>query len=146
VRTPAVHQDAGVSAKKAPAVMELLPLLILAGLMYFVGVRPQQKRQRAITSMLASLEVGVDVVTTGGMYGTIVELDDTTVDLQVSSDGLVLRFTKGAVTRIVAAEDETSDDEDSATSEPWEASADNEAASSIIDVPVVDDGTSGSDR
>jgi preprotein translocase subunit YajC len=53
----------------------LLPLLLIVGF-YFLLIRPQRNRQRQQQAVLSSLEVGDEVVTTGGIFGTIVEIDD----------------------------------------------------------------------
>ena len=76
--------------------------------MYFVMVRPQQKRQQAQRDLLASLEKGDDVITLGGLHGRVYALTDETVDLEVTDD-IVLRFQRSAVGRKVTSdESETS--------------------------------------
>ena len=52
-----------------------LPLLMIVGF-YFLLIRPQRNRQRSQQALLSSLEVGDEVMTTGGIFGTIVEIDD----------------------------------------------------------------------
>lgn len=52
-----------------------LPVLMIVGF-YFLLIRPQRNRQRAQQALIASLEVGDEVMTTGGIFGTIVEIDD----------------------------------------------------------------------
>ncbi|HEY7756201.1 MAG TPA: preprotein translocase subunit YajC [Actinomycetota bacterium] len=52
-----------------------LPLLMIVGF-YFLLIRPQRTRQRAQQALLSALEVGDEVMTTGGIFGTIVEIDD----------------------------------------------------------------------
>lgn len=86
--------------------MEITPLLILA--LFFVAtyvmlIRPQLKQRREHEELIARLEVGQDVVTAGGVHGTVVELDSDTADLLVTDD-VVLRFQKQSVARIVGAE------------------------------------------
>lgn len=66
--------------------------------MYLLLVRPQQQRVRAQRELLASLAVGDEVLTAGGIAGTVVALDPQWVSLRVA-DGVVLRFVRGAVTR-----------------------------------------------
>src|SRR5512144_2571786 len=53
----------------------LLPLLLIVGF-YFLLIRPQRNRQRAQQALLSALEVGDEVMTTGGIFGTILEIDD----------------------------------------------------------------------
>ena len=73
----------------------LFPLIFLA-LMWFLLVRPQQQRVRRQRELVASLEVGDEVVTVGGMVGRIVGLDDEHVQLEVAP-GVVLRLLRFAV-------------------------------------------------
>lgn len=83
--------------------MDQLSFLILLGffaLMYFVLIRPQQKRQKDHAAMLQALEVGDDVVTIGGLHGSVLELTDDTVDLEVTDD-VVMRFQRSSVARVI---------------------------------------------
>lgn len=73
----------------------LFPLIFL-GLMWFLLVRPQQQRVKRQRDLVASLEVGDEVVTAGGLVGTIVGLDDEEVRLEVAP-GVVVRFVRFAV-------------------------------------------------
>jgi preprotein translocase subunit YajC len=75
-----------------------LAFLLIA--MWIFVVLPQQRRQRAHQVLVSSLDVGDDVITTSGMYGTITELDDQSVMLAVS-DGVELRMVRQAIMRKV---------------------------------------------
>lgn len=77
------------------AVNLIVPLALLA-LMYFMLVRPQQQQAKKRQSMLDSLKQGMDVVTIGGLHGTITAIDDTTVRLRVGS-GVELTFNRSAI-------------------------------------------------
>jgi preprotein translocase subunit YajC len=86
-----------------------LAFLLIA--MWIFVVLPQQRRQRAHQVLVSSLDVGDDVITTSGMYGTITELDDQSVILEVA-DGVELRMVRQAIMRKVdEPTDETSDDD-----------------------------------
>jgi len=52
-----------------------LPVLMIVGF-YFLLIRPQRSRQRAQQALLSALEVGDDIMTSGGIFGTIVEMDE----------------------------------------------------------------------
>lgn len=73
----------------------ILPIALLA-LMYFMLIRPQQQQAKKRTEMLNALKAGADVVTIGGMHGTIVSIDDKTVKLKVAS-GVELVFNRSAI-------------------------------------------------
>ena len=66
-------------------------------IMYFLMIRPQQKRQKEHKNMLSSLKKGDKVVTSSGIHGTITDSDDTTFEIQVS-DSSKIRFDKAAIT------------------------------------------------
>jgi preprotein translocase subunit YajC len=65
----------------------LLPLLLVALLVpMFLGMRRQKREMEKAAAMQDDLKVGDRVTTTSGLYGTVVELDDTTVDLEIAED------------------------------------------------------------
>ncbi len=83
-----------------------LPVLMIVGF-YFLLIRPQRNRQKAQQALLASLEVGDEVMTTGGMFGTIIELDDEegTVLLEIAPGTRVRMVRQGIAQRFVEDED-----------------------------------------
>ncbi|HEY4397565.1 MAG TPA: preprotein translocase subunit YajC [Acidimicrobiia bacterium] len=74
----------------------LLYLGILVAAFLLLIVRPQRRQMAAHRALVASLQVGDEVITSGGIYGTIRGLDDGIVDLEVSS-GIVLRVARAAI-------------------------------------------------
>ncbi len=60
------------------------PILLMVVIFYFLLWRPQKKQQKELASLLGSLKKGQKIVTIGGIYGEIVELDDERVKVQVS--------------------------------------------------------------
>ncbi|MEV6323379.1 preprotein translocase subunit YajC [Nocardia sp. NPDC051787] len=91
--------------------MELLfPLLLVALLVpMFLGVRRQKREAEKVASMQDNLKTGDQVITTSGLYGTVVELDDTTVDLEIAED-VVTTWLRQAI-REVRADDAVSTEE-----------------------------------
>lgn len=79
--------------------MELivLYLVLLAGAFFVLVVRPQRRQMAARRALIASLEVGDDVITAGGIYGTIRAMDDSTLQVEVA-DGVALTFAREAIT------------------------------------------------
>lgn len=80
----------------------LVPLVMIALLfvaMYFMMIRPQQKRRRELEQMQSSLTAGDEVVTIGGLYGTVAAVDDETVTLEVAP-GVRVRYAKPAIARV----------------------------------------------
>ena len=74
----------------------LLPILLV--LMYVVLLRPQQQRVRSQRQLVASLDVGDEVITAGGIIGRIVALSDDRASIEVA-DGVVIEFLRAAVNR-----------------------------------------------
>jgi preprotein translocase subunit YajC len=68
-----------------------IPLLLVFVIFYFLIILPQRKRQRALDAMLESLKSGDKVVTSGGIYGTIVSVreDKRTVQLKISENPVI---------------------------------------------------------
>lgn len=91
--------------------MELLLPVVLLGAMYMLVIRPQQKRVREQASLVSSLEVGDEVLTSAGIYGTITLIDGEVMLVEVA-DGLEMRMSKQAVTQLVTYEDEDEVDDE----------------------------------
>lgn len=90
----------------------LFPALIL--IMYFVMIRPQQKRMREHQALLSSLEVGDDVLTESGIYGTVSDIDGGTVFILVA-DGVEMKVTKASISQRVLYDDESAEADDVAS-------------------------------
>jgi len=73
----------------------------LFAIFYFLLIRPQQKQRRDRAAMLTSVKRGDKVVTSGGLHGTVVGVNEHTVMLKVS-DQVKLEFDRSAIGRIVA--------------------------------------------
>jgi preprotein translocase subunit YajC len=71
----------------------LLPLLfffvLMFGAMYFFTIRPQRKRQKEQEALLLAIKKGSKVVTSGGIYGAVESIEDTTVVLKTESGALI---------------------------------------------------------
>jgi preprotein translocase subunit YajC len=89
-----------------------VPLLVI---MYFVMIRPQQKRVSEHRQVLASLEVGDEVITSAGIYGVVTEFDGPTLFLEIS-DGVEIKIGKDTVTSVVSYD--TADDDAEADQGP----------------------------
>ncbi|MFY9152126.1 MAG: preprotein translocase subunit YajC [Prolixibacteraceae bacterium] len=83
---------------EANPIMTFLPLVLIIVVFYFFMIRPQMKKQKEVAAFRNSLAKGDKVVTTGGIYGKIIEIKDNTVLLQVD-DNVKLRVDKAALVR-----------------------------------------------
>ncbi|MFV2038792.1 MAG: preprotein translocase subunit YajC [Acidimicrobiales bacterium] len=89
--------------------MGILFLPVLIVIMYFLLIRPQQKRTKDHQQVMMNLDAGDDVVTSSGIYGRISELDGETLFLQVA-DGIEIKITKDSVAGLVNYEAESDDE------------------------------------
>jgi preprotein translocase subunit YajC len=81
-----------------------LPLLLMVGLlvvMYLVVIRPQSRRRKEMQEMQQTVDPGTEVLTIGGLYGTVVSTDDDSVTLEVAP-GVTNRYARGAIGKVVA--------------------------------------------
>jgi preprotein translocase subunit YajC len=78
----------------------LLVIILIVVAMYFLLIRPQQRQRREMQQMQSRLATGNQVITVGGLHGTVVEADDETVTLEVAP-GVTNRYVRGAIARIV---------------------------------------------
>lgn len=79
----------------------LIPMILLFAFMYFMIIRPQHKHRKIRMQMLDNLKVGDKIVTIGGMYGKIVNLDDNTMELEIAQN-VCLKMQREAVAFIEA--------------------------------------------
>lgn len=82
--------------------MQIVFLLALPLLMYFLLIRPQQRRLKEQKSLLSAVEEGDEIVTTGGIYGYVNAVEDDTIWLEIA-DGVEVRIAKGAVMKRIPA-------------------------------------------
>lgn len=76
--------------------MSLLPLLLVVVIFYFFMIRPQVKRQKETRKFRESLAKGDSVVTTGGIYGKVIKIEDTKIHLEISKD-VVIKVDKNGI-------------------------------------------------
>lgn len=90
-----------------------MQLVMIGGFMaiaYFLLIKPQKKRQKAMMDMRESLKKGDDVVTIGGIKGTVIKVTDTDVVIETSSDRTKMEFVKSAIHSIVSKSEESSEE------------------------------------
>ena len=92
-------------------------LVLVIGAMYYLLLRPQQKRERARRELVRSLEAGDEVVTNAGIHGVVAEVEDAIVWLEVAPD-VELKVSRDAIAaKVVETADEVAEpavDDDSA--------------------------------
>lgn len=89
----------------------LIVLLFLGLLFWMLLVRPQRARARQQQELIGTLEAGDEIVSTGGLYGTITAVDGDVLHVEIA-DGLQVRMARRAVAGYVEPEDEAEDEPD----------------------------------
>jgi preprotein translocase subunit YajC len=80
----------GIIAMAAPAQgapniwVQLLPFAIVLGIFYFVILMPMRRRQQKVQAFLSALKVGDNIVTSGGLYGSVTRLSEDSVQVQIA--------------------------------------------------------------
>jgi preprotein translocase subunit YajC len=93
----------------------LLIIVLLFGVMYFLMIRPQRAKAQAQARLLNTVAVGDEVLTVGGIYGIVQELepDEDGGDLVVEiADGIHVRIARKALATVVKPDDDDEDDDD----------------------------------
>jgi preprotein translocase subunit YajC len=95
-------QPAGAAGESNP-LMTFLPLILVFVVFYFFMIRPQMKKQKDMTKYRSSLKKGDKIITTGGLYGKVYEVKETSVTVDVGGD-IKLKIDKNAVLKDPSAE------------------------------------------
>lgn len=74
----------------------LIMMLVIFAIMYFFMIRPQNKKQKEIANFRKNLEVGQSVITAGGIYGKIKELEDNAVIVEIAS-GVKIKVDRNSI-------------------------------------------------
>ncbi len=83
-----------------------LPLILIMVVFYFLMILPQQRRQKKVAEMLRNLKTGDKVVTNGGIYGTIVGLEDDAVQLRIAEQ-VKIKVARSAIASVQAENKES---------------------------------------
>ena len=76
---------------------QMLPLVLIVVIMYFMLIRPQRKREKKVQEMRNNLQVGDEVITNGGIIGRVVSLREDTLVIETGSDRSKIRIKRWAV-------------------------------------------------
>lgn len=108
-------------------------ILVLLALMWLLIIRPQRRRQLQGKQLVDQLEVGKEIVTAGGLYGTITELAEDEVRIEIA-DGVRVRIAKRAVAGVVSEDEghEELEEEPGAEHESLEAEEPEEESAATL--------------
>ena len=103
---------AATSSQSNPIAL-FVPLVLMGGVFYFLLIRPQQRRVRAQQALVGAVEVGDEIMTTGGIFGTITDMDDDegTITVEIAP-GTRIRMVKSGIARRLIEDDADYESED----------------------------------
>ena len=98
--TPAFAQAAGGGA--ASAITSFVPLILIFGIMYFLLIRPQQKKLKEHRSMVDALRRGDQVLTQGGILGKVLKVnDDGILEVEIA-EGVKVKVLRSTITQVMS--------------------------------------------
>lgn len=97
--TPAYAQAAGAPAGAAFA--QFIPLILIFAIMYFLMIRPQQKRLKEHREMVAAVKKGDQVITQGGIIGKVTTLRDDELEVEIAT-GVRVRVVRNSLSQVLA--------------------------------------------
>src|ERR1700678_3931299 len=95
-----IQAQASPAAPASNPLMSFLPLIFIVAIFYFLVFMPMQRQKKSQAQMLSSLEAGKEVLTTGGIVGTIVSISGDMLVLRVKPDNIKLQLTRGSVASV----------------------------------------------
>ena len=100
--TPAYAQAAGATPGAGAAFAQIVPLILIFGIMYFLLIRPQQRKVKELRAMVDAVRRGDQVVTAGGIIGKVSKVNDTNeVEVEIAS-GVKVRVVKSTLTNVLS--------------------------------------------
>ncbi len=90
----------------------ILPLILVLVFFYFFILRPQNKQQKEVKEMRASMKPGDEIVTIGGFYGIVYAIGEENVTIELLPDYNKALITKSAIARIVTVTETAAEDDD----------------------------------
>ena len=85
--------------------MQLAPLVLMFAAMYFLLIAPQRKKQKEHEKMLTQLQAGDEVVTAGGIYGTITSVKDDRFVIRIGENNAKVEVGKGFISTVIKKTD-----------------------------------------
>jgi preprotein translocase subunit YajC len=123
----------------------LIIMVLMLGVMYVLMIRPQRQRQAQQQSMIDGAGVGDDVLTTGGIYGTISEVEGDDIVVEIARD-VTVHMTRRGIAAVLPPEEEEDEDDEEVEAEDAEeqdepgVTDDEEAVSAVAgDASAVDE-------
>ncbi len=89
----------------------MVPMILIFGILYFMMIRPQQRKEKERRTMIENLKTGAKVVFGGGMIGTVTNVKDATFVVKIA-DNVKVEVLRAAVSRVVEKGEKLDEEED----------------------------------
>jgi preprotein translocase subunit YajC len=99
--TPAFAQAAGGTAGAAGGLISFVPILLIFAIMYFLMIRPQQKKVKEHRAMVEALRRGDQVITSGGLIGKVTKVADNELEVELAPN-VKVRVVRSTITQVVS--------------------------------------------
>ncbi len=97
---PVAHAQASPAAAQGAGMINIILIIAFVGVFYFIGIRPQARRAKEHRELLAKLQKGDEVITSGGLAGRVADIGDSFITLEVS-DGVQMKFQRIAIAMVL---------------------------------------------
>ena len=97
---PVAHAQGAPAAAPNAGLFNIVLIIAFIGIFYFIGIRPQMRRAKEQRDMLAKLQKGDEVVTSGGLTGRVDAIGDSFITLEIA-DGVRVKFQRGAIGQVL---------------------------------------------
>jgi preprotein translocase subunit YajC len=99
--TPAFAQAAAGGGSGPAALLQFVPIILIFVIMYFLMIRPQQKKVKEHKAMVEALRRGDQVVTSGGLIGKVVKVGDAEVELEIAPN-VKVRIVRATISQVLS--------------------------------------------
>jgi preprotein translocase subunit YajC len=120
----------------------LIIMVLMLGVMYVLMIRPQRQRQAQQQTMIDGAGVGDDVLTTGGIYGTISEVEGDDIVVEIA-DGVTVHMTRRGIAAVLPPEEDDAAEDDEETEDVVDGELEEDLELDAPDEAAVTDGEEG---
>ena len=96
----AMSAGGGAAGQGSPGIMGFVPFILMFVIFYFLLIRPQQKKAKEHRDMISNVKKGDKIITSGGIYGRITGMDDTTLTVEIS-DKVRVKVVRANISAVV---------------------------------------------
>lgn len=100
--TPAFAQAAATGSSAASGIISFVPIILIFAIMYFLMIRPQQKKVKEHRTMIEAVRRGDQVITSGGLIGKVTKVDDQKGELEVElAPNVKVRVVRSTISQVI---------------------------------------------